>query len=258
MYGSARPAMLTIMPDDLNVHREYARTRDPRLRREIVEANTGLVRHLAARFTNRGETFDDLVQVGFVGLLGAIERFDPERDRPFSALAVPTIVGELKRHFRDRRWTVRVPRSVRDNYLRVQAAIDTLNQSLGRTPQPSDVAAHTGISEEAVREAIDAGRSFTVVSLDDTPDGQPGPLESRLAQPCTELDSAEARMLATALLERLPHSQRRIVSLRFDRELSQSQIASELGISQMQVSRLLARSLNTMRTTVSVSRHFRS
>lgn len=233
--------------NDMDLHREYRRTRDPRLRREIVEANTGLVRHLAARFANRGETFDDLVQVGFIGLLGAIERFDPERGRPFSSFAVPTISGELKRHFRDRRWTVRLPRSLHDNHLRVRDAFDALSQD-GRTPDRSEVAAYVGISEAAVREAIEAGRSFAVTSLDDSSAGHGGLLENRLAQPCTELEAAEARLLATPLVDRLPERQQRVLHLRFQQEMTQAQIAAELGMSQMQVSRLLARSFATLRT----------
>ena len=233
--------------DDLDIHRRYRRTRDPRLRAAIAEAHTGLVRYLAARFANRGEAFDDLVQVGFLGLLGAIERFDPDRGRPFSSFAVPTILGELKRHFRDRRWAVRVPRSVQENYLRVREAADLLVQLLGQSPSVADLAGFTDMTEEDVVGAIEAASSFTLVSLDDASVGQRRSVENRLARFCPELESAEARRIVASLLSGLTERERRIVWLRYHQDLTQRQIADRIGISQMHVSRLLAHSLEAMR-----------
>jgi RNA polymerase sigma-B factor len=233
--------------DDLDVHRQYLRTRDPRLRAAIAEAHAGLVRHLAARFANRAEAYDDLIQVGFVGLLGAIERFDPDRGRAFSAFATPTILGELKRHFRDRRWTVRVPRPVQENYLRVREAADSLAQVLGRSPSVSDVARFTGMTEEDVLEAMGAGSSFFLVSLDDTSEGQHASIESQVARYCPELQRAETRSLVASLLSSLPDRERRIVWLRYHQDLTQQQIANRVGMSQMHVSRLLNHSLEAMR-----------
>ena len=234
--------------DEFDVHRQYRCTGDPRLRVAIAEAHTGLVRRLAARFANRGEAFDDLVQVGFVGLLGAIERFDPDRGRSFRSFAIPTIEGELKRHFRDRRWTVRVPRGVQENYLRVREAVASLEQVLGRSPSVADLAGFTDLTEEDVLTAAQAGNSFALVSLDATSDER-GSVEDRITRPCRELESAEARTLVVSLLSGLPERERQIVGLRYYQGLSQQQIASRIGKNQMYVSRMLARSLTAMRNS---------
>lgn len=249
--GSGPPATLAAREEDdeFDVHRQYRRTGDPRLRAAIAEAHTGLVRRLAARFANRGEAFDDLVQVGFVGLLGAIERFDPDRGRSFRSFAIPTIEGELKRHFRDRRWTVRVPRRVQENYLRVRDAADSLEQVLGRSPSVADLARFTDLTEEDVLTAGQAGNSFALVSLDGTSNAERGPVEIRITRPCRELESAEARTVVVSLLSGLPERERQIVGLRYYQGLTQQQIASRIGTSQMYVSRMLARSLKAMRNS---------
>jgi RNA polymerase sigma-B factor len=232
--------------DAFDVHRQYRRTGDPRIRAAIAEAHTGLVRHLAARFANRGEAFDDLVQVGFVGLLGAIERFDPDRGRSFRSFAIPTIEGELKRHFRDHRWTVRVPRRVQENYLRLREAAGSLEQVLGRSPSLADLAGFTDLTEEDVLTAAQAGNSFFPLSLDG-PSDERGSVENRITLPCRELESFEARTVVASLLSGLPERERQIVGLRYYQGLTQQQIASRMGMSQMYVSRLLARSLKAMR-----------
>jgi RNA polymerase sigma-B factor len=232
----------------MDLYREYRRTRDPRLRAEIVNQHVGLVRSLARRYANRGAELDDLVQVAFWGLLQAIERFDPEHGTHFATFATPTIIGQLKRHFRDRRWNVGVPRSIQENYLRVREAMETLTQELGRPPSTADVARSTGLSEGQVIEARKAANSFQPLSLNVPSDGRP-PFEEALPRSCPELQSAEDRGLAESLVARLPERQQRILWLRFRQELTQSEIAERVGISQMHVSRLLAQSLHTLRTS---------
>lgn len=233
--------------DPMELHRCYHRSRDPRLREALVHRYAVLVRRLARRFAYRGEEFDDLVQVAFGGLLVAIDRFDPERGRPFVSFATPTIVGELKRHFRDRRWNVRVPRSTQENYLRVREATDRLSQELGRSPTPADIARFAGLSDDDVNQALQAANSFRPLPIDDPDDDQDSWLQRRLAGPCPELQSAENRQVAAGLIGRLPERHQRIVRLRFGHELSQNEIAQRLGVSQMQVSRLLRQSLESMR-----------
>jgi len=232
----------------VDLYQEYRRTRDPKLRAEIVNQHVGLVRSLARRYANRGVELDDLVQVAFWGLLRAIERFDPEHGTPFVAFATPTIIGQLKRHFRDRQWNVGVPRSVQENYLRVREVMEMLTQELGRPPSTADVARSTGLSEKQVIEARKAANSFRPLSLSVPGDGR-SPVEEALPRSCPELQSAEDRGLAESLVARLPEREQRIVWLRFRQELTQSEIAKRIGISQMHVSRLLAHSLHTLRTS---------
>jgi RNA polymerase sigma-B factor len=237
---------VTVVAPSVDLYREYRRTRDPRLRVQIVEQHVGLVRHLARRYVNRGAELDDLEQVAFWGLLQAIERFDPEHGTRFAAFATPTIVGSLKRHFRDRRWSVGVPRSVQENYLRMREAREDLTHELGRRPSTAEVARWTGLSEAQVLEARKAGNSFRPLALDVPIEGH-SPIDEVLPRSCPELQQAEDRGLAESLVARLPEREQRIVWLRFRQELSQSEIAERVGISQMHVSRLLAQSLQTMR-----------
>src|SRR5437660_1656423 len=145
---------------------EYHRTADPRLRDELVTAHLGLAEYLARRFANRGEPLDDLVQVASVGLLKAVDRFDPERGLEFSTYATPTIVGELKRHFRDKGWAVRVPRRVQELHLRLGGVLNTLSQDLGRSPTIAEIAERAEVSEEDVLEALEAGHAYRFTSLD--------------------------------------------------------------------------------------------
>jgi RNA polymerase sigma-B factor len=230
-----------------DVHRRYHRTRDPRLRDVLVDRHAGLVRRLARRFAHRGEDIDDLVQVGFWGLLLAIERFDPDYGVQFATFASPTITGELKRHFRDRRWIIRVPRSVKDNYVRVRETTEILFQDLGHAPSIEEIAAGAGLGVGQVCEALDAARSFRPLPLNESPTSEDRDLEEVLAGPCRELQLAEDRTLVAALLSRLPARERRVLWLRFGLNLSQAEIAVEIGTSQMTVSRLLARNLETLR-----------
>src|SRR5881392_2387492 len=145
---------------------EFAQSRDPQLRDTLIEAHLGLAEYLARRFSNRGEPLDDLVQVASVGLLKAVDRFDPERGLEFSTYATPTIVGELKRHFRDKGWAVRVPRRVQELHLRLGKVVSSLSQDQGRSPTIGEIAERAGASEEEVLEAMEAGRAYRFASLD--------------------------------------------------------------------------------------------
>ncbi|HEX2274666.1 MAG TPA: RNA polymerase sigma factor SigF [Acidimicrobiales bacterium] len=237
--------------DDLRrKFREYAETHDPELREELVTAHIGLAEYLARRFTNRGEPLDDLVQVASLGLLKAVDRFDPERGLEFSTYATPTIVGELKRHFRDKGWAVRVPRRVQELHLRLGTVVSTLSQELGRSPTIGEIAQAASVSEEDVLEAIEAGHAYRFTSLD-APSGadEEGTLASQLGGDDQALLDSEHRVALSPLIARFPPRERTILHLRFFEGLTQSEIASRLGISQMHVSRLLARSLAQLRAS---------
>src|SRR5688500_11789970 len=144
----------------------FAETRDERLRAELIEAHLGLAEYLARRFSNRGEPLDDLVQVASMGLVKAVDRFEPERGLEFSTYATHTVVGELKRHFRDKGWAVRVPRRMQELHLRLANLVGTLNQDLGRAPTVAEIAQAAGVSEEEVLEALEAGQAYRFASLD--------------------------------------------------------------------------------------------
>jgi len=228
---------------------EYATTRDRALRDELVTAHMGLAEYLARRFTNRGEPLDDLVQVAALGLLKAVDRFDPERGLEFSTYATPTIVGELKRHFRDKGWAVRVPRRVQELHLRLGSVVGILSQELGRSPTIGEIAHSAAVSEEEVLEAIEAGHAYRFTSLD-APAGNDDEmsLSAELGTEDQGLIDSEHRVTLSPLIAQFPPRERMILHLRFFEGLTQSEIAARLGISQMHVSRLLARALAQLRT----------
>ena len=228
---------------------EYAQTRERALRDELVTAHMGLAEYLARRFTNRGEPLDDLIQVAALGLLKAVDRFDPERGLEFSTYATPTIVGELKRHFRDKGWAVRVPRRVQELHLRLGSVVSQLSQELGRSPTIPELAAEAQVSEEEVLEALEAGQAYRFASLDAPAPGDEDneSLGAHLGEEDTELQGAEHRAALSPLIAKLPQREQTILHLRFFEGLTQSEIAAQLGISQMHVSRLLARSLAQLR-----------
>ena len=237
--------------DDLRrKFREYADSKDPALREQLVTAHIGLAEYLARRFTNRGEPLDDLVQVASLGLLKAVDRFDPERGLEFSTYATPTIVGELKRHFRDKGWAVRVPRRVQELHLRLGSVVSVLSQELGRSPTIGEIAQAASVSEEDVLEAIEAGHAYRFTSLD-APSGSDdeGTLATQLGEEDQALIDSEHRVALSPLIARFPPRERTILHLRFFEGLTQSEIAGRLGISQMHVSRLLARSLAQLRAS---------
>ena len=227
---------------------EFAQTRDERLRAELIEAHLGLAEYLARRFSNRGEPLDDLVQVASVGLLKAVDRFEPERGLEFSTYATHTVVGELKRHFRDKGWAVRVPRRMQELHLRLSGLVSTLNQDLGRSPTVAEIAQAAGVSEEEVLEAVEAGNAYRFTSIDAPTGGEEsGPLSATLGDEDEHLIDVEHRVALSPLIAKLPVRQQKILHLRFFEGLTQSEIANRLGISQMHVSRLLARSLAELR-----------
>ncbi|GAA1941393.1 SigB/SigF/SigG family RNA polymerase sigma factor [Amycolatopsis minnesotensis] len=214
------------------------------LRERLVRDHLDLVRNLARKFRNSDEPLEDLVQVATVGLINAVDRFDPEYGSDFVAFAVPTITGELRRHFRDTSWSVRVPRRLKELNSSIAAARDELTTRLSRAPKPSEIAEHLGISREEVHEGLVAGQGRYGASLDSmvedsTPD--------RFGTPDENLDQAELRELLRPVVATLPDRERKIVLLRFGLGLSQSDIARRVGVSQMQVSRLLASTLKKLR-----------
>ncbi len=235
--------------DDLRrKFREYADTKDPALREELVTAHIGLAEYLARRFTNRGEPLDDLVQVASLGLLKAVDRFDPERGLEFSTYATPTIVGELKRHFRDKGWAVRVPRRVQELHLRLGSVVSVLSQELGRSPTIGEIAQAAAVSEEEVLEAIEAGHAYRFTSLDaPAREEDELSLSAELGAEDQGLIDSEHRVTLSPLIAQFPPRERMILHLRFFEGMTQSEIAGRLGISQMHVSRLLARALAQLR-----------
>ncbi len=223
-----------------------------RLREELAMAFLPVVEHIAARYGGRGEPTDDLEQVGTIGLLGALDRFTPPPDTTdlvgaFLGFAVPTVTGEIRRHFRDRTWSMRVPRRMKDLQGPIREATATLSRDLQRAPRPSEIAAHLAVSLDDVVEALQAQNAYTPTSLDAPlrPDG------STVADLHGDLDTAlatvEYRQALRAALDLLPDRERRILVLRFFGERTQTQIAEEMGLSQMHVSRLLSRSLAALR-----------
>jgi RNA polymerase sigma-B factor len=228
---------------------EYAATRDPAVRDELVAAHLGLAEYLARRFANRGEPLDDLIQVASFGLLKAVDRFDPDRGVEFSTYATHTIVGEIKRHFRDKGWAIRAPRRMQELYLRLGKVVGTLGQELGRSPTIAELAEEVAVSEEEVLEALEAGAAYRFASLDSPVGGEDEgqTLGSKLGEEDAHFADAEHRATLFPLLAQLPPREQRIIRLRFFDGLTQSEIASRLGISQMHVSRLLARSVAQLR-----------
>ena len=227
---------------------EFAEDRDPTLRTQLVEGHLGLAEYLARRFSNRGEPLDDLVQVASLGLLKAVDRFEPSRGVEFSTYATHTIVGELKRHFRDKGWAVRAPRRMQELYLRLGKVVSTLSQELGRSPTIPELATEAQVSEEEVLEALEAGQAYRFSSLDATAGDEDGDtLSAQLGEDDPQLLDAEHRAALSPLLSRLPPREQTILHLRFFEGMTQSEIAGRLGISQMHVSRLLARSLSQLR-----------
>lgn len=229
---------------------DYRRTGNRALRDALVEEHVRLAEFLARRFQHRGEPLDDLRQVALVGLLKAVERFEPERGLQFSSFATPTIVGELKRHFRDKGWAVRVPRRVQELHLELDQTIAALTQELRRPPTMAEISSRVGVTEEDVLEAMEANSLYRLSSLDttrvDDDGGADASTDARVAEIDEEYDAVEDRVEVGHLLAVLPARERRIVYLRFFEGRTQSEIANDIGISQMHVSRLLSRSLETL------------
>ena len=225
---------------------EYRATRDPDLRNELVNAFRPLAYRIARQRTRNRELHEDLVQAASLGLIKAVDRFDPARGNEFTTFAWATIQGELKRHYRDRTWLVRPPRNLQERFLAVTAVIDELTGEEGRSPTMPEIADRCGLTVEEVVEAIEVRQAYLPGSLD-APAGLEGDPVGELADDDAGFGFVEDRALLGPLVARLPRTEQRILHLRFVDELSQSQIGAQLGISQMQVSRILSRSLGTLR-----------
>ncbi|MGH8962840.1 MAG: SigB/SigF/SigG family RNA polymerase sigma factor [Jatrophihabitantaceae bacterium] len=232
---------------------EHVAERDA-VRDRLVELNTPLVRYLVQRFRDTKEPLEDLVQVGMIGLLKAIERYDPDRGLEFSTYAVPTILGEIKRYFRDSSWAVHVPRGARDLHSAILASRAQLSQQLGRSLTVADVADRVGASEQDVIMALEAGQAYTSGSLDAMAEAMGEARDAAFGFLDPGLEQAELRADLRPAIATLPRQQREILVLRFVHGQSQTQIAAALGVSQMQVSRLLARALRQLRETLTTPR----
>jgi RNA polymerase sigma-B factor len=237
--GRAERELFALLPDDA-------------AREELVRRFLPLAEYLARRFSGRGEAHDDLAQVASLGLLNAIDRFDLDRDVQFSTYAAVTIVGELKRHFRDKGWAIRVPRRLQEVGLRVNHVLPDLTQELGRAPTVDEIAARCGATSEEVLEAMEASQAYSTSSLD-APLGEEGaaPIDVLGADDVSLTVLEEWATVAPAVRD-LPQRERTVLYLRFFRGLTQSEIAREVGVSQMHVSRILSQTLRLLREAVAV------
>jgi RNA polymerase sigma-B factor len=235
--------------DTKRLFAELRATGDPAKREALAKLHLPLVEYLARRFKDRGEPLDDLVQVGSVGLLKAIDRFELERGVEFSTYATPTIVGELKRYFRDKGWAVRVPRRLQELSLRMNKLVAQLTQDLGRAPTVPELAKAAEVSEEEVLEALESGQAYSTTSLDaPTGENEDTPMRlDRIGEEDIALENLEYFASLAPLIEQLPERERQILYLRFFKGMTQSKIAEHVGISQMHVSRLLTRILEFLR-----------
>jgi len=237
----------------------FMRLRDPsssegtqaECRNALVQLHLPLVEHCARRFRNRGEPMEDLVQVGTIGLIKAVDRFDLERAVEFSTYATPTILGEIKRYFRDKGWAIRVPRRLQELRMQISSAGAELTQRLGRSPTPRELAEAIGCSVEEIVEGLESSNAYSTLSLDAGDDSDDGPsMLDAIGVEDDALDQVEVRESIRPLLESLPPREKKILLLRFFKNMTQSQIAAEIGVSQMHVSRLLTRTLAQLRQSL--------
>ena len=240
--------MTDLFDPDLSTDELFARRDEPGCRERLIEAYMPLARSLAMRYAHTGQSRDDLFQVACTSLIGAVDRFDPTRGYQFQSFAVPTILGELKRHHRDRGWSVRVPRRLQEAGLVVKGAVPFLCQELGRSPTVSEIAQSTGLTTEDVLEAMEAQQSYASLSID-VPQNEDGfsAITERLAADDEGIESAERWADLAPLLRQLSPRDREIVALRFFAEKTQAEIAETVGLSQMHVSRLLRSAVDSLR-----------
>lgn len=244
---TATVAGAVIEHEDLEeLHRQYSRTGDPELCRQLVEAHQHLAAALGRRMSRRFSERDDVTQVAMIGLLKAINRFDPSRGVGFTTFAWRTIEGEVKRHFRDSSWSVHVPRSLQERSMAVSQVVESLTQELGASPSVSQVADRLALTDDEVIEVFELQRAVRSVSLEASEDDEEG-ISVQVGVDDTGYDRADDRGLLGQLLRILPPRERSIVRLRFVDQLSQSEIAARVGLSQMHVSRLLTTSLARLR-----------
>lgn len=230
---------------------KFQRTHDPAVREQLILAHMNLVRYLARKFANRGEPLEDLIQVGMIGLINAIDRFDPNRGIRFATYATPTIVGEIRRYFRDRGWAVKVPRRLQELSLAASKAADDLAQDLNRAPTVAEIAARLAVSEEEALEAIDLGDLYQLPSLDsalgEDSDDSHAVLADYVGEVDAEMERFERRTRLAQAVNALPPREKQIIQLRFFHNLSQTEVAKRMKISQMHVSRLQHRALERLR-----------
>ena len=241
--------------EDKALFARFLETRDPRMRDELVERFLPLARQLARRYQRAEEPFDDLVQVASLGLVKAIDRFDTSRDVAFSSYAVPTILGEIKRHFRDRTWSVRVPRDLQELALKVDKAVSDLSRDLHRSPSVGEIAEVVDASEEQVLEALEAASAYRATSFD-APRGNEDDAGDTLGDTVGREEHgfglAEDRATLGRLLQTLPEREREVLRLRFEQDMTQAEIGERIGVSQMQVSRLIRQSISRLRAAARV------
>jgi RNA polymerase sigma-B factor len=242
------------------VQRRYAQLGgdDPdrqQLREQLIIGYLPVAEHVARRYVGRGEPLDDLVQVATVGLIKAVDRFDPERGSDFFSFAIPTITGELRRYFRDHGWSTRVPRRLKDLHLAIRGTLGELSQQLGRAPRPSEIADRLGLPLSEVIEGLHAGDAYRSASLDEVLGcgNNTTPLGDVLGDVDAQLNLIDDRALLRPLLAELTPRQRTILELRFFRHLTQTQIAEHVGLSQMHVSRLLRQTLASLEQRIASS-----
>ena len=219
------------------------------LRGELVAMHLPLVRHIAQRYADRGEPFDDVVQAGTIGLIHAVDRYEPDRGSAFSTYAVPTIIGSIRRHFRDSTWSMKVPRRLQELRGRIDSAHDQLVQELGRSPTVAEIATRADLDPQDVLDALELAHARELAPLD-TPTSEGASIADRFGDVDASLSAVEDRATVERLMNTLPEREREIVTMRFFDGMSQSQIADQVGVSQMHVSRLLAQSLNRLRSEV--------
>lgn len=236
--------------DDLELFREFARTGKRRTRNRLVERHMGLAVHIAKRYSRTGRSDDDLRQVAMIGLVKAVDRFDPDYGASFTSFAGRTIEGELKRHFRDASWTVKVPRSAKELHLAVRRAGRELEQQLGSSPSVDQIASHLEVDREDVLRGLEASAASTVETLDRPVDDAAPAIGAMFGSDDGGFEEVETSSLVERLLGVLPEREREIVRLRFGEEKTQSEIAEAMGMSQMHVSRLLRDSFEKMRRSV--------
>jgi len=234
---------------DAELLRRYHEHGDIGARQELIERHVDFVRRLAHRYARRGEQLDDLTQVGCVGLIKAIDRYDGGFGASLTTYAAPNILGEIKRHFRDRGWSVRVPREIQELNVRLTKVVDELTTKLGRSPKVEELAQATGTTTEQVLEALESSSAYSALSLSEgpDPDDEGGGTMETLGEEDEHFERSEQRITLATGIQRLPSRERTILHLRFFEGLTQSEIAERVGISQMHVSRLIRNSLDRMR-----------
>jgi RNA polymerase sigma-B factor len=253
--ASPSPGPRERLTDERELWRRFTATHDPAIREELVRRNLDFAKRLARRYRGASESFDDLLQVASLALVNAVDRFDPDRGIPFSAFASPTILGELKRHFRDRAWTVRVPRGLHDRMAQVEKAISELTEKLQRSPSIGEIAERLGLEPTDVLEVLEANYNRRPLSLDrptSRDDSEEATPADWIGEEDKNFELVEGRVALDAALPHLDERERLVLRLRFVDDMTQSQIAEQIGHSQMHVSRILRRALERIREQVRV------